>query len=64
VLEQVAASKDSAVVRGFFREIRDARDILARLNSLGDVGFAPEDEAALANLAIRAILGRHFWSIL
>jgi hypothetical protein len=38
-------------MRAFFREIRDARDILARLSSLGNGGLDPEDDAALAAFA-------------
>jgi hypothetical protein len=51
VLEQIAATKNTVIVREFAREIRDARDILARWRALGITGFAAADEAAIALLA-------------
>lgn len=51
VLEQISASRDPVILREFFREAQDARDILTRWKSLGISGFAAKDEVALALLA-------------
>jgi hypothetical protein len=50
VLEQLAACKGPAM-REFFRELRAARDILHRLNSLASGRLSEEDDAALAGLS-------------
>ncbi|MGO4510170.1 hypothetical protein AB4Z51_24450 [Bradyrhizobium sp. 2TAF36] len=51
VLEQIAWSNDTVVLREYFKEVRAARDILARWKVLGISGFAAKDDAALALLA-------------
>jgi hypothetical protein len=50
VLEQLAACSGPAM-RQFFRELRAARDILHRLNTLGSSQLSEEDDAALAGLS-------------